>query len=157
MNKYDKIRELKAYEKNDIFIYVFLLILIISLFLFFVILPDTKKAEGFAVYYDGEKVFALSYSAPEDYSITEGFENYFEVSLSENRITFRFPPDKSEYNIITFDSEKKSVKVTESNCSVSPDCVYSPEIRNGGAIICAPHRLKIAPLQDDGYYPPVTG
>lgn len=156
MKNTNKLKTLKIFERNDIFIYAVLLAAIVLLFVFTVILPQKKQAEGFSVYCDGNLAFTLDYSAPENYKITVGYESAFSVSLTEDTVTYYFSADKTQYNVISFDSEKKTAKVTKSTCSVSPDCVYSPEIGSGGAIICAPHKLKITPIRG-GFEPPVTG
>ncbi len=157
MKDNDLSQQLKLFRKRDVCIYSVIVIAVLALFLFLVILPKDEKAQGFEIYYDGNKVFSLKYSQPENYSVYAGFEQYIVFSESECTVTFLFPENTAEYNVIAFDAAQGSFKVTESNCSLSPDCVFSPQVREKSAIICAPHKLKIS--ADVGFTPsdPVTG
>ena len=65
--------------------------------------------------------------------------------------------DKTGFNVIFINTKESSVKIIESTCSVSKDCVYSPAISNSGAIYCAPHGIKIIPNGTSGNIPPIVG
>ena len=152
------IKKSKPFKTGDLFVYLAVLVIITALFLSFVILPNRTKTSGFSVTVDGELYFSFT---PTDKSlvIADGKESFIERKDTEDGvfITVYTLADKSEYNVIFFDVKDLTAKVTESNCSTSHDCTFTPEIKDSGAIYCAPHALKIAPTSSDGFSEPTTG
>lgn len=146
-------KERKAFLKYDILLYLVLTITVVLLFVFFVILPDGSTNVGFGVYLGETKIFSFYYEN-ETYDIAEGYD--IQVESRDNIFTVTV---KTEYgfNILQADTEAKTVKVIDADCSIKKDCVYSAPISgNVGAIICVPHNLRIIPL-GDGFVPPVAG
>lgn len=157
MSKIDffEIKSRKPFEKTDIFIYIIMTALIVSLFCAFIFFSAPNNVEGFKISYKSEVVFTLKYSTRE-YSIKKGFENNLKVDLDENAVTFYSRENNSGYNVISFNANEKSVWISKANCSVSADCVHSPKVTNSGSVICAPRELKVLPLSG-GFVPPTTG
>ena len=147
-NIFNSVKVRKSFEAIDIFIYLFLLIIVFVLFLCFVILPHTKSAEGFLIAKNDTTIVTFNYSSGKC-SIDSEYENL--VILDEDNCTITVYTDekKCEYNVIVFDSEKKIVRMLDSTCSSTKDCVYEPEISASGVIFCAPHDLKVLPLSDN--------
>lgn len=133
------------FAARDVFIYAFVFVLVFGLFLGFVILPKKSEAKGFLITIDGKEAFSLEYSYPENYSISPEFAEFIEVSLSENTVTIKGVPEKNAVNVLTFDREKHTVKMTKSNCSHSSPCVSFPAISGSGSIICAPRKIVVKP------------
>ncbi len=139
----------------DIIVYSVLITVIVLLFIFFVIIPTSKGAQGFKIVVDGTEIARYDYSLNR-ISVTDGYENLIDVN--GNEITVYTDEDKIHYNVIDVNSKTKSAKISAANCSTSKDCVYTPAISGEkGAIVCAPHKLKIVPLSQTGLVPPQTG
>ena len=156
-NIFNNIKVRKPFEVIDIFIYLFLLIVVFVLFLCFVILPHTKSAEGFLIAKNGTTIVTFNYSSG-DFSVESEFKNLVVVDEDNSTITVYTDEQKNEYNVIEFNCEKKVVRMLDSTCSSTKDCVYEPEISVNGMIFCAPHDLKVLPLSDDfSPTPPVIG
>jgi len=148
--------KITPYKKGDLFIYIFTATVVFVLFAVFVIFPVKAEPLGFVVAKNGKDVLTFSFEGGHEFY--NGGESFITVVDDGNgiwTITVRDAEHTDEYNVIKADCVQKTVKVTEANCSVSADCTFSPEIKNGvGAIICEPHRLVIRPLS--GGYTPVT-
>jgi hypothetical protein len=146
------------FRKADIIIYVALTIVVSLLLVFFVFLPMNKHTSGFIVSVEGKT--CLTYRFQGDILSIEGeFTSKVDVKEVDGgyQITVYHSQDKSSYNQIYIDVNNKTAKVTESSCSVSKDCVHTPSISNSGVIYCAPHALKILPIESDGFIPPSVG
>lgn len=147
-NIFNNIKVRKPFEVIDIFIYLFLLIVVFVLFLCFVILPHLESAEGFLIAKNGNTIVNFDYSSGK-YSVDSEFKKLVVVDENSCTITVYTNEQKSEYNVIVFDREKKVVKMLDSTCSSTKDCIYEPEISVNGMIFCAPHDLKVLPLNDN--------
>lgn len=153
---YEELKVRKPFEFNDIFLYLFVLALCLSLFLFFMPFNSTK-ALGFKVIYDRQTVFTFYYET-KTYTIDNAFEYSIEVNTENSTVTVYFSDDKSEYNVIEYDAAAKSVRVTKSSCSDSKECTKMPALTsNSGAIYCTPHKLKIVSVSNNTSDIPVTG
>lgn len=152
--KFRELKDSKPFEIGDILVYSALFILLLILFVFFVIAPSTAKTDGFNIFIDGNKVAVYRYG--EGLSVVDNSYQSLVIYDHQNKtITIYIDDNKTEYNVITVNVQNKTAKVTDANCSTSKDCVHTPAL--GNAIVCAPHKLKITPLGDDGFSPPVTG
>lgn len=141
----------------DLLLYSLIVAIVFFLILFFVIIPKNTKTNNFYVYHDNELVVTFDFE--KTVKIHEKYKNlvyttdygggiYIKV-LNEN--------DPILYNVIKVDVTNKKVSVSESNCSKSHDCVKCPAIDSDkGAIICAPHHLKIVGSTSD-LREPTTG
>ncbi len=145
----------KPFEKGDILIYISLLFAIVFLFLFLVIIPKKNEGAGFKVFYKDELVVSVGYGTPPQ--ISSGWENMVEYNQSQNTLTVYFNQDKSDFNRLYINAKEKWIKMQESTCSPSKDCVHSPQISSSGMIYCAPHQLKIVPNVNGGKAPPTVG
>lgn len=144
----------KPFTAWDIPVYAFTLVTVFLLLLFFVILPPTTDNEGFSVFVNGEKIIDFDYSKSQIVYQNTGFDGTIEFDQTSCTITVS---QGESFNVIQFDSQNKTAKVKDANCSVGKDCVYTPALKNDSAIVCAPHKLKITALGESLSYPPVTG
>lgn len=155
MIKRDKIC---AFRIADVLVYSAVALLVFLLFLCFVILPNESSYDGFKITLNGEEIFLLKYK---DGSYKQrDFDGEIDISESENEeltITVFCDAEKTEYNVLLVSLKDKTVKVTESNCSIKKDCVHSPSVNGTNTVIaCMPHGLKIVALGGD-YIPITTG
>ncbi|MBQ9734608.1 MAG: hypothetical protein IJV95_01995 [Clostridia bacterium] len=153
---YISLKKAKPFEFNDLFIYLAVAITVVALFLAFVIFPDGNKNDGFCVYKGKTQVLTFYY----DGKLLDVNEQFFiQQDDVKNGIylTVYHTQDKNSYNKLYIDLIAKSVVMVDSTCSNSKDCTHSPAIKNSGAIYCAPHDLKIVPIDGDGRIPPTTG
>lgn len=156
-NIYTKIKAYKPFEFNDIFLYSFILLLVVVLFLCFVILPQTKQAVGFSIEINDKNIFSFDYSTYE-YIIETDYSNYIDIDKERNTITIYLNDERTEFNRLVFNTDKKVVKMLESTCSKTKDCLYEPEISKTGIIYCAPHKLKVLPINNKFTpSPPIIG
>jgi hypothetical protein len=148
------VRVNKPFTAWDIPVYALTVIAVFLLLLFFVILPSPTQNEGFSLFVNGKKVVDFDYSKNEIVFQDANFDGQIEFDQTSNTITVR---QGEHFNVVKFNSKDKSVKVIDANCSISKDCVHTPELKNGSAIVCAPHKLKITALGESLSSPPVTG
>ncbi len=142
----------KAFCKLDIVLYLILLVSIFLLFLFFVILPKSVKANGFEITFYDEVVFTFDFNE-RSYVITDGYD----VLVAENDGVYTITVTTDEgFNVIKADAVNMTVNVVDADCSIGKDCVYSPKIAGKGAIVCVPHHLTILSINGD-ITPPVAG
>ncbi len=153
---YGKLSKRKLFEKNDLFLYVFLLVLVVGIFLA-VLLSPKQSSFGFNVSVDGKTAVTVKY-VDNSVKVNEEFISLVEIDQASLRITIYFGEDKTHFNVIEYSTKEKWVKVSESNCSTSKECVNSPAITSSfGAIVCAPHKLKIASVNGENSFYPITG
>lgn len=153
--KVNKIKIARLFRIGDLILYLTILMVVLSLFLGFVIFPSRELSNGFQALVGNESILTFKYD--NDYDINQNFADNVSVKIESNTYKFTISTENNGYNVISVDTVNKLVSVTESNCSISKDCVHTPALTvKGGAIICVPHNLKIVPL-GDGYRPPITG
>lgn len=151
---YEKIKEKRLTEPHDIFMYICVVIILISFFLG-IFLNKSQRLEGFKIETNNQVVFEFDFDK-NTYNITNGYESF--IIVNENSITVFVDQEKTEFNIVSFDVENKTVCVLDSTCSSTKDCVKSPKITNDkGVIICSPHKLKVLPLTNNISDTPITG
>lgn len=142
----------KPFKMFDILLYVISFIVILTFLLGFAF-PKKDVSAGFKVELNGKTVLYY-YFESQKVEITEGYSSL--VEIIEDCITVYTDAEKTEYNVLKIDKVNNSVSVSGSNCSTRQDCVHTaPVNKNGGVIICMPHKLKILPI-NAGYVPPVT-
>ena len=158
LKKFDfaTLKQRKFFEIFDLFLYFFISIIILILFFSFVIFPNKNNHLGFKCIYNGEVLFSYEYSTQELKTHNNNLIWKVEHKAFENKIVVYYNNEKTQFNIISYNNEKKFVDVTESTCSTSKNCVHSPSITNVGVIICLPYNLKIVPLSNN-FQPIVTG
>ena len=124
----------------------------------FFLIGKKTDAIGFDISVNGEVVFSFEYDLPDNYFVNENFPGIIEVFPEKNEVLIYIDADKREFNVISFDCEHKTVKMTSANCSATHDCTFFKEISGSGSIICVPHSLTIT--AKSGTFtptPPVTG
>lgn len=152
---FDRIRKSKPFEIKDIFIYGMALLIVIGLFLSLLGFNKTNDISGYKITVKNEIAVTLSFT--DGVVVDKEFSDL--VSVEKDRDVFVitvYTFDKLGFNEIVFNLKEKSVFVSKSNCSESKDCTHFPKLTNSGSIYCAPHQLKISPL-NDGYKNPVAG
>ena len=152
----------KIFEKRDALVYIGLACFIFCLFLIFSLpqaCADNSKNHGFKITVKDQTVALLDANSSTPVSVADDFLTLVEVSSNGDVYTIKIYTDegRTDYNLVEFNAKEVSVKVTESTCSESKDCVHFPTLYNSGSIYCAPHHLKIQPILDDGFIPPTTG
>ena len=145
----------KLFNWGDVFVYAFTLLIILSLFLAFVILPSTQKSKGFKVMVDGKEVATYLYDG--ELSIVDSAYQDLIVLGEDNTITVYLDQSKTHFNKIQIDQKQRTAKVIDANCSTSKDCTYTPWLKGNSAIVCVPHKLKIVSIGKTESTPPVTG
>ena len=158
--KKDKIKGLvnnKPFNKFDFIALLCVLIFILSLFISFVFFSSHDSTKGFIIQIENVNVFTYNYSTNE-YSVGSEYDSLIEVDLDSQTITIYADLTKQHYNKLKYDAKNKNVKMVDSNCSSSKDCVYMPEISdNLGIIYCAPRKIKILPIGGRLNNSPVIG
>ncbi len=151
------LRASKPFHINDLILYLAVFITVVVLFCAFVIFPNKKENDGFSVFCGDEIVCVLEFDSPTP-TVSDGWLDKVQFDGTHNTIKIFFDDAKTDYNLISFDPAKRSVRITESTCSLSKDCVYTPAITGSdGMIFCAPHNLRITPLSGGGAIPPIVG
>ncbi len=148
---------LKLFKPIDLLVYALLIIGVFSLFLFFVILPASSSSDGFTVTINGKTIFNYHYGSYTVDLVDYKMADHIVYDKQKSTITIYLDDNKQDFNLIEIDEANKTAKVIDANCSLSKDCVYTPSIKNGSAIVCAPHKLKIVALGDKAIRPPTTG
>ncbi len=147
---FDKVKNSKPFMKRDIIIYIASFFLIASLFFAFVIFPNKTSSGGFVVSVDGNTFFTFDLNTKTE-KIEENYSHLIEKTTEEYSVIFKVYTDeeKQGYNTILIDLENLCASVTESNCSIKKDCVHSPAVKDNGSIVCAPHKLRVAPINSN--------
>lgn len=154
---FEKLKSKKCFEKNDLLVYLALILTLTILFLAFYLTNGNATALGFKVCVNDEEIFSFTYS-DENFSVNEDYADFITVDKVEKTVTIYLNAQKTQFNLISYDLNSSSVKMKNSTCSLSKDCVYEPKISDKGTIFCAPHNLKIVPITN-GFVatPPVVG
>lgn len=150
------LKKAKPFEFNDLFIYLIIIIMVTVLFFAFVIFPKNKANDGFKVYKNGVEVLTFYYDE-QTLIVKDGFNVKKERSDGGVYLTVYHSKDLSSFNKLYINLSDDTVVMVDSTCSNSKDCTHTPAIKSVGAIYCAPHDLKIAPINSDGKVPPTTG
>lgn len=156
--RYEKLKSNKPFSVGDIYIYLGLILVIFALFLSIIIIPNSKKTDGFVIY-KGEKKILTYYYENDLEKIEDDFLALVQIENADNGklISIFSDSEKTEYNIVFVNSKEQTVKMHDSTCSISKDCTISPKISNSGMIYCAPHEIKIVPLNNENNLPLWTG
>lgn len=147
-------KQRQFFTKRDAAVYIIIAAVIVTLFFAFVIIPRKSESNGFCAYAEGKLLFTYYYES-DKIVVTEYGKNRTE--RSGDKIYIYCDEEKSGFNELTVDRENKTVKVTDSDCSKTRDCVYEPSLKRGGAIYCVPHKLKITATGGAESVPPTTG
>ncbi|MBE7087083.1 MAG: hypothetical protein E7369_02135 [Clostridiales bacterium] len=142
-----------AVRKLDVIVYALVLLAVVCLFSFFVIIPKTEPNSGFKVQVDGKDIFYFYYET-NTYRILDGYDVSIE---NDGSVFFVNVATENGFNLLQVDTDKKEVRIIDSDCSNTHDCVYFAPIKDSnGVIVCVPHGLVVTPL-GDGFVPPVAG
>lgn len=142
----DNVRKDKPFRLLDLAVYGALIVGILALFIAFVFRPHSGIGKIF-IDVGSERIATYDF-ATDVLTATKGKERRVENmdgDASTVKIFKIYTDEEREgYNVVEFDTEKQSVRVTDANCSRHKDCVYSPAVTTAdGIIICVPHGLKI--------------
>lgn len=152
---FDRIRKSKPFEIKDIFIYSVALILVAGLFLSLLGFNKTDDISGYKITVKSEVAVTISFI--DGVMVDPAFNELVLVKQDGNVFTITvYTKDKSGFNEIIYNLAEKYIYVSESNCSESKDCTHFPKLIISGSIYCAPHQLKISPL-NNGFKNPVAG
>ncbi len=147
-----QIQKRKIFLKRDIFVYLCLLILILSLFLALTVF-NKKSANGFEITVDGKTLLIHSYG--DKFDVADEFKE--NVSIIKDGDCYIIRIESSDgFNLVLSNEKEQSVKMQDSDCP-SRNCVHMQKITNAGAIYCAPRAIKILPLGDEAFQAPTTG
>jgi len=149
----NEISKNKVFEIKDLFVYGLLCFFIFILFCA-TIFSCKKSNDGFIVSVNGTRIITHSYG--KDFDIDKEWKNKIIINETENGYLIKVQASDGGHNTIFCNEKDKFVKMLDSDCP-SGNCKYMSEIKNSGAIYCAPRDLKIVPLEFDGNLSPVTG
>lgn len=150
-----KIKQSSLFLRGDLWIYFFVLIIVIGLLFAPLLSNDTANFSGFLVRVNNQDAITFSNG---ELTVLKEFVPLTETTEQEDGVSVKlYTHDKKGYNVIFFNTKNKTVKITESTCSASKDCVHFPAIKDKGTIYCAPHQVKITLIKGDGFTPPVAG
>lgn len=151
MTRLEEVKKRKVFAPLDLVLYGAIALVVIALFCVFVFFRG--EAEGISVEREGQILY--TYDFAKGGTVQPAGEGYVSVTEGEGVVTVRVTTeDGAGYNVISIDVAQKTVRVTEANCSRTPDCVYTAEIKDAsGGIICVPHRLKIVPVSGESFTP----
>ncbi|MDE6557845.1 MAG: hypothetical protein K2K39_01940 [Clostridia bacterium] len=150
LKKIEEVKSSKWFSIWDLIAFGVVLLTAVALILAFTVGKDRSALSGFQINYRGEQVLTYEFGG----KVPVGGENYG-VTEREGGFTVRFvTEDKKGFNDIFVDTVKRTVAVTDSNCSAHKDCVHTAALVNNSSlpIICSPHGLTVSPLKfvDDG-------
>lgn len=150
----DDVKKSKYFTPWDLIPYAAVIAIAVVLLLAF-LLPAKESMTGFYVEYGDKRMMSYDFSS-DRFDVSAEFENAVKVTAESGGYTVEV--DTSEgHNVFFVDKGKRTVKMTEADCSFSKDCTYMPAIEQAGdSIICVPHKLKII-AEGDGVTSPVTG
>ena len=135
-----------------------MIIIISVLFVLFLFAPRKSATNGFLITKHNQTVCSFNY-AQKKLTVKQDYTELVTLTETDNGylITVYTSSDKLGKNVIFVDVKNNTVKVIESTCSISKDCVHSPAISKSGAIYCAPHGIKIIPNGSSGNIPAIVG
>lgn len=139
-----EIKNSKPFSPFDLIIYCVLALAVVSTL--FAVFFAEKTSENQGAYFLYDNTVVAEYEFKNDkFTIYRGFENLF--SVTDNGIYF-YPDETSHehYNLIITDGKNKTVRITDANCA-GRDCTKQKVTEKGGFIYCAPHKLKIIPIE----------
>ena len=158
MTNFDDIKKSKFFEKADVIVYAFVLLLIVVLFSVFIWGADEEILTGINVSAteNGNAAVIFTYEFEGDKTtIASGWEERIIVTETDNELEVKFIFG-DEYNLLTILKKEKIAVMTEATCSFHHDCTKFPPITNGSdVIICIPHGLTVYGVGDADYQPNV--
>lgn len=143
-NLVEKIKNSKAFDRYDVFVYAVLLSFIALLFLFFAIFPQSQSPNGFTVTKNGHTVLDFNYDLIE-LTVEPEYNNMVEVVKHGNQfhVTIYTDAQKTDFNTLFIDGNLRTVVMENSNCPTKK-CTHMPAVTNSGEILCAPRDLLIS-------------
>ncbi len=151
-----KVKNSKPFFICDLLVYTITAIIIAVLLVFFVFIPQKIKNLGFYVAINGDTVVKY-FSSSNLIEIDDDYIAFVEVVEDGDKIRIKINQIQTDgYNIVEIDTVNKTAKITDSNCP-NKDCTSINFIKNSGAIPCPPHKLKVAPIGEGQFNPPISG
>ena len=159
--KIDRLKNSKPFHFGDVIIYSLIILTVLTLFAVFIFFPrannSSKSPSGFIVENNGKTIISHLYGS-DKFEVDDKFLSLTKTEETEYGflITIYSNQDKTEFNVLKVNENKKTVKMVESNCR-SKQCTYLHEVGENGIIYCAPRNLKITPITGSGFIPPIAG
>ena len=153
LKKIEEVKNSKWFSIWDLISFGVVILTSVALIIALTVGRDKSALDGFYVSYNGVQVY--SYDFRDGSSVVLSEDNIEVLSEDSGGITLRFYTDgKKGFNDVFVDLNKRSVTVTDSDCSAHKDCVYTPAMTSNAStpIICTPHSFSVLPLtfDDDG-------
>ncbi len=146
LKKIGEVKSDKGFKIWDLIIYGAILALVAVLFIVVFTTRDTSPLKGIRVYVSNEVVYEYNFEKGEGLKKSDCIET---IEDGEEKLIIKVNVKDGGYNVLEI-TKSGGVKVTQANCGPTPDCVYTPEIKNsGGSIYCSPHMIKIVPYGFD--------
>ncbi len=148
LKKIEQTRGDKGFKPCDLIIYAVIAVAVTVLFIIF-FKGDGSALVGVEIYYDNAVICAYDFDKGELEIKNSAYISVEEESESQLKLRFALDENQphSDYNDILIDKTKRSVTVSDTDCSQRKDCYYMADIvDSNGAIFCTPHRLKILPI-----------
>lgn len=150
LKKIEQVKNSKWFSIWDFVVFGVIIVVAVALILVFTLGRDKSALSGFEMSYRGEQVFTYEFGGEKRVLDSERVK----VVDGDGGFTVHFTTgDGKGYNTIWVNTKNKTVDVTDSNCSMRKDCVYTAKMTNNSSqIYCLPHGLIILPLKivDDG-------
>lgn len=146
LKKIEQVRASKLFRVWDILVYVLLIACAVAMIVAFTVTRDNTPLDGVVITYRGQDVFTCDFKQNKYEILSQS--NVDVVEDEGDILSLKIHGDDDGYNVVEIDFAERTAKVTDANCSMHKDCVYSPELKTNGSvpIICTPHGLVVRPL-----------
>ncbi|MDE6274755.1 MAG: NusG domain II-containing protein [Clostridiales bacterium] len=154
----EQVKKRKPFALWDLVVYGALAALIVVLFAVFVFTADKTPLTGVKIEREGNILYTYTFGTGSE--IAPAGAGLVEERSDDNLVyvTVYRDGEKGKYNTLVIDTEKRTIKMHETNCSIHQDCMYMTEISAvNGVIICVPHGLKITALNAKEEFRPSIG
>ncbi len=147
LKKIGQIKDGKWFRIWDAVVYGVIAVIVVALFVAVFLTRDGSPADGVKVTGGGVTVFEYDYKSGK-YKVFDS-DKITVIADNGSLLELKFIPEGGRgYNNIVIDKKNRSVKVTDADCSIRKDCVYTPAVTDNSHIICCPpHSMTIEPLK----------
>lgn len=158
LSRVEQVKKRRPFALWDLVVYGVLAALIAVLFAVFVFAADKEPLTGVKIEREGSILYAYTFGNGGE--IAPAGAGLVEERSDDNLVyvTVYRDSEKGKYNTLVIDTEKRTIKMYETNCSIHQDCMYMAEIAAvSNVIVCVPHGLKIAALNAKEEFRPSIG
>ena len=153
LKKIEEVKSSKWFSIWDTIAFGVILVTAVALILAFTVGKDRSALSGFEINYRGEQIMTYEFGGKPTV-LKEGLIEIEDEGVEDGFIVRFTTEDGKGFNNIFVNTAKKTVAVTDSNCSAHKDCVHTAALANNSSlpIICTPHGLTVSTLTfvDDG-------